>query len=113
MLSLSSMCADCYPLDRRCEGIWPVHTSREVGTKDGGYRQHLITRPLAVGGDPWGGVCIRLLLVAGPLAVTVTLRKVVEMPSSLGSSSNVYMFLGSGSNRQHFVAGPSMVATPE
>ena len=38
----------------------------------------------------------------------------MEMPSSLGSSSsNVYMFLGSGSNRQHFVAGPSMVATPE
>ena len=36
-LSLSSVCAGSYPLDRGCAGAWPIHVSRKVEAMGGSW----------------------------------------------------------------------------
>ena len=53
LLSLSSVCASYYPLDRRYAGVQSVHASREMDTMGRAYSLCLVAGPLT-GEDLWG-----------------------------------------------------------
>ena len=74
-LSLSSVCAGCYPLDEGCATVWPALSSRKMEAMGRACSQCLVARPLtmvrtcgkvvqaapgcralASGSDPQGGV---------------------------------------------------------
>ena len=61
---------------------------------------------LGSGGDPQGGRGCKLYLVAGPLAVAVTLREVGALPGALGSSCGREHSQEDGGNGWHSVTGP-------
>ena len=91
-LSFSSVCAGCYPLDRRCAGTRPVCVSREVGAVCSACRWHLIPRPLAVAWTHGGGGSIQ-----SPIPQQ-------QHPLATCSQRDV-------GNGWHLVAGPSAVAS--
>ena len=47
-LSLSSVYAGCYPLDRVCAGVWPAYAPREMEAMGRASSQCLVARPLTV-----------------------------------------------------------------
>lgn len=84
--SISSVCEGCYPLDRGCADARHVCASREVGAKCGACRW-AVHQALSSGYDPCGGGGSRLLLVAGLLAVALTLSDMGAVSRSLGSGN--------------------------
>ena len=42
------MCISCYPPARGCEGVWPVHASREMMPMGRASSQCLVAGPLTV-----------------------------------------------------------------
>ena len=109
LLSLSSECSGCYPLDRRCEGAQPMLSSRQVGEMHGISRQSLLQavpnhQVFGSGGNPQGGGGSGLNLVAGPKAVAVMPRKLVAAASHMAiCSSNVVLHVFPGRRRQQVV----------
>ena len=75
------MCTGCYPLDRRCTGIWPTHAFGEIGTIGSVCRQQTVCQAISSGEDLQGGRGSRLLMVAG------TLREVGVVLRAFGSGN--------------------------
>ena len=73
-VSFLSVGAGCYLLDRRCASVRTTLASRKVEAMGRGNSQFLVARLLTV--VRIGGKAARLLLVAGPWEVAVTLREV-------------------------------------
>ena len=95
-------------------GVRPACSSREMEAMGRAYSQCLVAEPLteARTHGPWG---CRLLQLAGPWAVAVTLRNVKVASRVFGSGNGngrMCVFPGNEGNGWYSAAMPSSVATP-